>query len=70
MGSGDSSTSSSSRSTKTNESQRRNDRSRWGASDPCLRQQPGLLAGLLVTDQRTFVYSSTPLLVEAGSKSE
>lgn len=66
MGSRDSSTSSTSRSTKTNESQRRNDRSRWGASDPCLRQQPGLL----VTDQRTFVYSSTPLLVEAGSKSE
>lgn len=35
-----------------------------------LRQQEGLRVGLLVTDQRTLVYSPTPLLIEAGSTSE
>lgn len=35
-----------------------------------LRQQQGLRVGLLVTDQRTLVYSPTPLLIEAGSTSE
>lgn len=35
-----------------------------------LRQQEGLRVGLLVTDQRTLVYSPTPLLIEAGSISE
>jgi hypothetical protein len=35
-----------------------------------LRQQQGLRVGLLVTDQRTIVYSPTPLLIEAGSTSE
>lgn len=35
-----------------------------------LRQQKGLRVGLLVTDQRTLVYSPTPLLIEAGSTSE
>lgn len=35
-----------------------------------LRQQEGLRVGLLVTDQRTLVYSPTPLLIEAGSMSE
>lgn len=35
-----------------------------------IRQQEGLRVGLLVTDQRTVVYSPTPLLIEAGSTSE
>jgi hypothetical protein len=35
-----------------------------------LRRQEGLRVGLLVTDQRTLVYSPTPLLIEAGSTSE
>jgi hypothetical protein len=35
-----------------------------------LRQQEGLRVGLLVTDQRSLVYSPTPQLIEAGSMSE
>ena len=35
-----------------------------------LRQQEGIRVGLLVTDQRTLVYSPTPLLIEAGSTTE
>ncbi len=33
-----------------------------------LRQQPGVRIGVLVTDDRTLVYSPTPHLIEAGSK--
>lgn len=41
-----------------------------GQQQFALRQQEGLRVGLLVTDQRTVVYSPTPLLIEAGSTSE
>lgn len=41
-----------------------------GQQQFALRQQEGLRVGLLVTDQRTLVYSPTPLLIEAGSTSE
>jgi hypothetical protein len=41
-----------------------------GQQQFALRQQQGLRVGLLVTDQRTLVYSPTPLLIEAGSTSE
>ena len=35
-----------------------------------LRQQAGLRIGLLICDNRTLVYSPTPLLIEAGSTSQ
>lgn len=35
-----------------------------------LRQQEGLRIGLLICDERTLVYSPTPLLIEAGSISQ
>lgn len=41
-----------------------------GRQQFALRQQEGLRVGLLVTDQKTLVYSPTPLLIEAGSTSE
>ncbi|GIZ51104.1 hypothetical protein NCCP691_11180 [Noviherbaspirillum aridicola] len=41
-----------------------------GLQQFALRQQEGLRVGLLVTDERTLVYAPTPLLIEAGSKTE
>lgn len=38
------------------------------ANDLAIRKQPGLRIGLIVSDNVTMIFSPTPLLIEAGSK--
>jgi hypothetical protein len=38
------------------------------ANDLAIRKQPGLRIGLIVSDDTTMIFTPTPLLIEAGSK--